>query len=149
MTPVLKSLHWLKIEQRVQYKVASITYKVLQSEQPSNFHSLVNVPSNRTITCLSNIITLQRPSVHSRLTVTDRSFTHHSPVLWYFLPKQLRQPSIGASTITRHCYWFYSSTCPVLASVSLSTQNFSLWTILFSFVLFAPTLVGSLVPWPS
>jgi len=27
ITPVLKSLHWLKIEQRIQYKVASITYK--------------------------------------------------------------------------------------------------------------------------
>jgi len=24
-----------------------------------------------------------------------------------------------AATITHHCYWFYSSTCPVLASVSL------------------------------
>jgi len=30
---VLKSLQWLKIEQRIQYKVASITYKVLQSER--------------------------------------------------------------------------------------------------------------------
>jgi len=29
INPVLKSLHWLKIEQRIQYKVASITYKVL------------------------------------------------------------------------------------------------------------------------
>ena len=27
ITPVLKSLHWLKIEQRIQYKVISITYK--------------------------------------------------------------------------------------------------------------------------
>jgi len=31
ITPVLKSLHWLTIEQRIQYRVASITYKVLQS----------------------------------------------------------------------------------------------------------------------
>jgi len=29
ISPVLKSLHWLKIEQRIQYKVASLTYKVL------------------------------------------------------------------------------------------------------------------------
>jgi len=28
ITPVLKFLHWLKIEQRIQYKVASITYNV-------------------------------------------------------------------------------------------------------------------------
>jgi len=90
-TPVLISLHWLKIEQCTQYKVASITYKVLQSEQPFYLHSLLNVQSNRT-THSSDIITLQRPSVRSHLKVTDRSFTHHAPVLWNSLPKQLRQP---------------------------------------------------------
>jgi len=96
ITPVLKSLHWLKIEQRIQYKVASITYKVLQSEQPSYLHSLLNVQSNRT-TRSSDIITLKRPSVRSRLKVTDRSFTHHAHVLWNSLPKQLRQPSAPPS----------------------------------------------------
>jgi len=45
----------------------------------------------------SDIITLQRPSVRSRLKVTDRSFTHHAPVLWNSLPKQLRQPSTPQS----------------------------------------------------
>jgi len=62
ISPVLKFLHWLKIEQRIHYKVASITYKVLQSEQPSYLHSLLNVQSNRTTTS-SDVITLQRPSV--------------------------------------------------------------------------------------
>jgi len=96
ISPVLKSLHWLKIEQRIQYKVASITYKVLQSKQPSYLHCLLNVQSNRT-TRSSNVITLQRPSVRSRLKLTDRSFTHHAPVLWNSLPKQLRQPSAPPS----------------------------------------------------
>jgi len=31
---------------------------------------------------------------------------------------QTTAPTFNAS-ITRHCYWFYSSTCPVLPSVSL------------------------------
>jgi len=43
ITPVLKSLLWLKMEQRIQYKVASMTYEVLQSEQPSYLHSLLSV----------------------------------------------------------------------------------------------------------
>jgi len=34
ITPVLKSVHWLKIEQRIQYKVISLTYKTLQSNTP-------------------------------------------------------------------------------------------------------------------
>ena len=31
ITPLLKSLHWLKIRQRIEYKVLCITYKTLQS----------------------------------------------------------------------------------------------------------------------
>ena len=99
ITPLLKSLHWLKIEQRIEFKVLSTTYKTLQSGQPSYLHNLLNVQSYRT-TRSSDIITLQRPSVRSRLKVTDRSFTHHAPVLWNSLPKQLRQPSAHQSLAT-------------------------------------------------
>jgi len=44
-------------------------------------HSLLSVQSNRT-TRSSDLITLQRPSVRSRLKVTSRFFIHHAPVLW-------------------------------------------------------------------
>jgi len=99
ISPVLKNLHWLQIEQRIQYKVTSITYEVLQSEQPSYLHCLLNVQSNRT-TRSSDVITLQRPSVSSRLKLTDRSFIHHAlAVLWNSLPKQLRQPSAPRSSL--------------------------------------------------
>src|SRR6218665_1941740 len=33
--PVLKKLHWLKIPQRIEYKVISLTYNTLQSSQHS------------------------------------------------------------------------------------------------------------------
>jgi len=59
ISPVFIFLPWLKIEQRIHYKVASITYKVLQSEQPSYLHSLLIVQSNRT-THSSDVITLQQ-----------------------------------------------------------------------------------------
>ena len=36
ITPHLKSLHWLKITQRIQYKILSLTYKSLQFKQPSS-----------------------------------------------------------------------------------------------------------------
>ena len=96
ITPLLKSLHWLKIQQRIEYKVLSITYKTLQFQQPCYLHSLLSVQSYRT-TRSSDIVTLQRPSVRSRLKITERSFTHHAPVLWNSLPKQLRQPSVHES----------------------------------------------------
>jgi|SRR6218665_2955426 len=31
ITPVLKALHWLKIPERIEYKVISLTYNTLQS----------------------------------------------------------------------------------------------------------------------
>ena len=30
ITPILKSLHWLKVNKRIEYKLLSLTYKVLQ-----------------------------------------------------------------------------------------------------------------------
>jgi len=35
ISPILKSLHWLKVDQRIQYKVLSLTYKTLQSQKLS------------------------------------------------------------------------------------------------------------------
>ena len=105
ITPVLKSLHWLKIEQRIQYKVISITYKTLQSNKPAYLNDLLHIQRHRN-TRSSDAVTLQRPSVCSRLKLTDRSFTHHAPILWNSLPKQLRQltphhdPSINQSGST-------------------------------------------------
>jgi hypothetical protein len=95
ISPVLKSLHWLKIDQRIHYKVLSITYKTLQSHKPSYLYNLLNIQSH-TSTRSSASITLKRPSVTSRLKIMDRSFTH-APVLWNSLPHLLRLPAIHSS----------------------------------------------------
>ena len=39
INPALKSLHWLKIKQRIDYKIFSLTYKVLTTTQPSYLRS--------------------------------------------------------------------------------------------------------------
>jgi hypothetical protein len=93
ISPTLKSLHWLKINQRIEYKVISLTYKTLQSQQPKYLRSLltVNTGSN---TRSSSALTLLRPPNISRLKITDRSFLHHAPVLWNKLPPEMRQLNI-------------------------------------------------------
>src|SRR6218665_1249915 len=40
ITPVLKKIHWLKIHQRIEYKIVSLTYNTLQSSQPSYLRQL-------------------------------------------------------------------------------------------------------------
>ena len=89
ITPILKSLHWLKINERIKYKVLSLTYKSLKTGQPSYLRSLLSFPSHRS-TRSSSLITLSRPSLTSRLKIANRSFGHSAPVLWNSLPSDLR-----------------------------------------------------------
>jgi len=43
ITPILRSLHWLRINERVKYKLLSLTYKVLTITQPPYLHNLISV----------------------------------------------------------------------------------------------------------
>jgi hypothetical protein len=42
-TPILKSLLWLKITERIHYKILSITYKCLLSDKPAYLRNLLTV----------------------------------------------------------------------------------------------------------
>jgi len=72
-TPVLRSLHWLKITERIEYKLLSLTYKVLTTTQPPYLHNLIAVQPPRS-TRSSSLLTLARPPTSSSLRITDRSF---------------------------------------------------------------------------
>ena len=92
ITPVLKPLHWLKIQERIQYKTISLTYHAIQSGQPTYLTELLKIQTS-TKTRSSNCVSLIRPSNPSRLKITNRSFYHQAPVLWNNLPPALRQHS--------------------------------------------------------
>jgi hypothetical protein len=88
ITPILKSLHWLKIKQRVEYKIISLTYTALQQQQPRYIVDKLNLrPSGSTHS--SSLVTLQVPSV--KLQTGKRSMSYASPQLWNSLPNSLRQ----------------------------------------------------------
>ena len=46
-SPLLKSLHWLPITQRITFKMAVITYKVRQTSTPAYLHNLLIVQLDR------------------------------------------------------------------------------------------------------
>ena len=99
ISPTLKSLHWLKINQRIEYKIISLTYKALHSGHPSYLRSLLHLHHTRS-TRSSSLVTLARPTIQSRLKITKRSFHHIAPALWNSLPADLRQlsPNYPANT---------------------------------------------------
>ena len=41
ITPVLSDLHWLPVRHRINFKIATITFKVLQFQQPSYLGALI------------------------------------------------------------------------------------------------------------
>ena len=47
ITPVLASLHWLKIKERIEYKLFSLTYNILTTSQATYLHNLVSLQSPR------------------------------------------------------------------------------------------------------
>ena len=96
ITPTLHALHWLKIKQRIDYKVASITYTALQFGQPHYLRNLLTVQPPRS-TRSGSLITLLRPSA-PKLKISDRSFHHKAPAIWNSLPAHLRQPVSSTHT---------------------------------------------------
>ena len=82
ISPVFKSLNWLKINERIDYKLLSLTYKVLTTTQLSYPHNLISLQPPR-CTRTSSVVTLARPQASSSLKITNRSFRHASPHLWY------------------------------------------------------------------
>ena len=92
---ILKSLHWLKVPDRIEYKVISVTYKLLQSSAPHYLRDLITIQSARS-TRSSSLVTLLHPPVQSNLKITKRSFRHAAPHLWNKLPPSLRIPSTGS-----------------------------------------------------
>ena len=99
ITPILRSLHWLRITERIEYELLSLTYKVLTTTttQPPYLHKLISTQRPRS-TRSSSVVTLARPASSSSLKITDRSFRYASPCLWNQLPFSLRQPHSGTSS---------------------------------------------------
>jgi len=70
------SLHWLKINERIEYKLLSLTYKALTTSQPDYLHNLISVQSTGR-TRSSSLVTLARPYLSHYKSPTALSHMHH------------------------------------------------------------------------
>ena len=113
ITPVLRSLHWLKITERIEYKLLSLTYKVLTTNQPPYLHHLISVQPPRS-TRSSSLVTLARPPTSSSLRITDRSFRYASPCLWNQLSSSLRPPVLPVHALTTSSHSINSPLSPFI-----------------------------------
>ena len=100
---ILKSLHWLKVQEHIEYKVISTVYKLLQSSSPRYLRDLITVQPLRS-TWSSALVTLLQPSVDSSLTlkITNRYFRYVEQVSSYSLYYQFDPSSSPSSSLSSY-----------------------------------------------
>jgi len=98
ITPILKELHWLPIQQRIQYKLLVLTFKALHDEAPAYIKNLLQVyKPNRNLRS-QNTTALVVPK--TRKVCGDRSFVASAPRLWNLLPEGIKD-SVSIATFKK------------------------------------------------
>jgi len=95
--PLLKSLHWLPITQRINFKLATLAFKVQSTSQPEYLRQLISSQhsgSSMTMTLRSSTRhLLQAP--RTKTAYGGRAFSSAVPAIWNNLPT----PVIEASSL--------------------------------------------------
>ena len=92
VTPMLRQLHWLPVEARIKYKVATLCYKCNFQQAPQYLYELIvnHVPS---LNLRSRNKALLSVPCRANKKTSERAFVHYAPVVWNSLPLDLRQCS--------------------------------------------------------
>ena len=91
ITPLLKSLHWLPVKQRVKFKILLLTFKAIHGCSPQYITDLITIRQPTKYSLRSQAtIELERPKGKFLATLGDRSFTAAAPKLWNNLPSEIR-----------------------------------------------------------
>ena len=88
ITPVLRSLHWLPIQQRVKYKVILLVFKARNGLAPLYLQELLRDRENARTLRSSGKNLLDIPKTRTR--AGDRAFSTAGPTLWNALPDHMR-----------------------------------------------------------
>ena len=92
ITPILRELHWLPIQERIQFKCLCLTYKAIHGMAPEYICDMVShYKPTRSLRSASNLL-LEVPSTRL-VTCGDRSFNKAGPTLWNSLPIRVRSAS--------------------------------------------------------
>jgi len=113
ITDALASLHWLRVPERIEYKVAVLTYKVLHGSAPRYLGPptpVADLPGSRTLLSTGTNHLLVPSVRHS--TVGNRAFTVAGPHVWNTLPEDITTPQ-SLTMFCRHFKtWLFRKSCP-------------------------------------
>jgi len=107
ITPVLKSLHWLPIEQRIKYKVCLFTFKIINNECPAYLKVLAEqyIPS-RALRSEEGSLLKRFDNIKTNKTYGWRAFKVFAPYLWNMLPASTRH-TLNINSFKQQLKTFY------------------------------------------
>lgn len=85
---LLQQLHWLPVHSRIQFKLATITYKALSTNSPQYLASLIHYHQPVRSLRSSNQHYLFQTA--SKINFSSRSFRCSAPVVWNSIPLEIR-----------------------------------------------------------
>ena len=105
ITPILKSLHWLPVSFRINFKILVLTFRALHGQAPEYISVLIQPYSSvRTLRSSGqNLLMVPRSCFKTR---GDRSLEAVAPRLWNELPLSLRSLD-SVETFKKHLKTFF------------------------------------------
>jgi hypothetical protein len=93
ITPTLRKLHWLPVNDRITFKIASLTFKTLNHHQPAYLFELLqpDIPTRILRSATQKLLKVPR----TKTKIACRSFSFSAPTIWNSLPLSIREsPSL-------------------------------------------------------
>ena len=89
ITPMLIKLHWLPVRRRIEYKILSLTYRVIHRQAPQYLCDMLPLYQPARALRSQSTLTLTVPRSRTK-TYGDRCFPKAAALLWNSLPANLR-----------------------------------------------------------
>ena len=88
VTPLLKQLNWLNMENFIRYRYATLVFKAMQNQAPTYLTKLlIPYKQNRTLRSQNNNL-LTIPNIITE--IGRRSFSYQAPLIWNSLPPYIK-----------------------------------------------------------
>ena len=100
ISPLLKSLHWLRVEERITYKLCLTVYKALNGKAPECISELctLDLEERRALRSRAHSTNkLVEPNRANKSNFFERAFSVAGPVTWNRLPLNVRQNQTESS----------------------------------------------------
>ena len=91
ITPILQSLHWLPVRERIVYKMSMLVHRCISGDAPQYLTALVNlIRNNSRPWSLRSGATNQLIIPRARTNLGARAFSIAGPTIWNSLPSAIR-----------------------------------------------------------